>query len=47
MSSTLGHEEAQSYIFKLLTAMHQVGGSDLFISADFPPSIKSQGRCGP
>ena len=43
MSSTLGHEEAQSYIFKLLTAMHQVGGSDLFISADFPPSIKSQG----
>ncbi|KQV51080.1 MULTISPECIES: PilT/PilU family type 4a pilus ATPase [unclassified Duganella] len=43
MSSTLGHEEAQSYIYKLLTAMHQVGGSDLFISADFPPSIKSQG----
>ncbi|UGQ49166.1 PilT/PilU family type 4a pilus ATPase [Massilia endophytica] len=23
--------------------MHQVGGSDLFISSDFPPSIKSQG----
>jgi twitching motility protein PilU len=43
MSSILGHEEAQAYIHKLLKAMHQVGGSDLFISADFPPSIKSQG----
>ena len=47
MSSTLGHEEAQSYIHKLLKAMHQVGGSDLFISADFPPSIKSQGAMRP
>jgi twitching motility protein PilU len=27
--------------------MHQVGGSDLFISADFPPSIKSQGSMKP
>jgi len=43
MSSTLGPEEAQAYLHKLLKAMHQVGGSDLFISADFPPSIKSQG----
>src|SRR5262249_28296528 len=30
-----------------LKAMHQVGGSDLFISADFPPSIKSQGSMRP
>ncbi|MBB3119188.1 PilT/PilU family type 4a pilus ATPase [Pseudoduganella violacea] len=43
MSSIFGHEEAQAYMHKLLKAMHQVGGSDLFISADFPPSIKSQG----
>jgi twitching motility protein PilU len=27
--------------------MHQQGGSDLFISADFPPSIKSQGAMKP
>jgi twitching motility protein PilU len=47
MSSILGHEEALSYIHKLLKAMHQVGGSDLFISADFPPSIKSQGSMRP
>jgi len=44
---TLGHDEAQAYIHKLLKAMHQVGGSDLFISADFPPSIKSQGSMKP
>jgi twitching motility protein PilU len=40
---SLSHDEAQAYIHKLLKAMHQVGGSDLFISSDFPPSIKSQG----
>ena len=28
---------------KLLGAMSQAGGSDLFIAADFPPSMKSQG----
>jgi twitching motility protein PilU len=44
---TLGHDEAQAYIHKLLKAMHQVGGSDLFIAADFPPSIKSQGSMKP
>ncbi len=47
MSSTFGHEEAQSYTHKLLTAMHHMGGSDLFISADFPPSIKAQGVMKP
>ena len=47
MSSTLGHEEAQAYLHKLLKVMHHTGGSDLFISADFPPSIKSQGAMKP
>lgn len=47
MSSTFGHEEAQAYIHKLLKVMHHMGGSDLFISADFPPSIKSQGAMKP
>ena len=43
MSTTFGPAEAQAYIHKLLTVMHHQGGSDLFISADFPPSIKHQG----
>lgn len=41
--STFGPEEARSYMHQLLAAMHKLGGSDLFISADFPPSIKSHG----
>jgi twitching motility protein PilU len=32
---------------KLLTVMQQQGGSDLFISADFPPSMKYQGAMKP
>ena len=32
---------------KLLTAMSQAGGSDLFIATDFPPSMKSQGAMKP
>ena len=32
---------------KLLAAMSQAGGSDLFIAADFPPSMKSQGAMKP
>ncbi|TFW25274.1 PilT/PilU family type 4a pilus ATPase [Duganella callida] len=43
MSSTFGPEEAQAYLHKLLKVMHHSGGSDLFISADFPPSMKAQG----
>ena len=43
MSTTFGPAEAQVYIHKLLTVMHHQGGSDLFISADFPPSMKYQG----
>jgi twitching motility protein PilU len=40
-------EQARSHITKLLTAMSQAGGSDLFISKDFPPSMKSQGMMKP
>src|SRR6201996_842902 len=40
-------EQAKSYIVKLLTAMSAAGGSDLFISKDFPPSIKLQGTMKP
>jgi twitching motility protein PilU len=45
--SSLTEDEAKSHIFKLLTAMSQAGGSDLFISRDFPPSIKLQGAMRP
>src|SRR5580704_7414232 len=41
--TSLSEEEAKAYITKLLTAMSKAGGSDLFVSKDFPPSIKFQG----
>ena len=47
MSTPFGPADAQAYIHKLLTVMHQQGGSDLFISADFPPSMKHQGAMKP
>ncbi|WP_420477326.1 PilT/PilU family type 4a pilus ATPase [Noviherbaspirillum sp. ST9] len=47
MSSTFGLEEARAYMHQLLKVMHQQGGSDLFISADFPPSMKHQGSMKP
>ncbi|MEO7496113.1 MAG: PilT/PilU family type 4a pilus ATPase, partial [Massilia sp.] len=47
MSTTFGPAEAQAYIHKLLTVMHHQGGSDLFVSADFPPSMKHQGSMKP
>ncbi|MFC3461061.1 PilT/PilU family type 4a pilus ATPase [Massilia haematophila] len=47
MSSSFGPADAQAYIHKLLTVMHQQGGSDLFISADFSPSMKHQGAMKP
>ena len=47
MSTTFGPAEALAYIHKLLTVMHHQGGSDLFISADFPPSMKYQGAMKP
>jgi twitching motility protein PilU len=40
-------EQAKTYIVKLLTAMSAAGGSDLFISKDFPPSMKLQGAMKP
>jgi twitching motility protein PilU len=43
----LPEEQAKSYIVKLLTAMSQSGGSDLFVSKDFPPSMKLQGHMRP
>ncbi|BAL23076.1 PilT/PilU family type 4a pilus ATPase [Azoarcus sp. KH32C] len=43
MSSGLSNEDARNYMHKLLKAMHQMGGSDLFISVDFPPSMKAHG----
>ncbi len=47
MSTALTEEQARTYMHKLLTAMSQAGGSDLFISADFPPSMKSHGSMQP
>src|SRR5512139_888839 len=47
MSSGLTDQQAYEYIIKLLTAMSKAGGSDLFISNDFPPSMKSHGEMKP
>ena len=44
---SLTEEQARSYITKLLTAMSKAGGSDLFVSKDFPPAIKMQGAMQP
>ena len=43
----LSEEQARTYITKLLTAMSSAGGSDLFISKDFPPAMKLQGALQP
>jgi twitching motility protein PilU len=40
----LSDEQAKAYMTKLLTAMTKMGGSDLFISKDFAPSMKAQGK---
>ncbi|HZZ92378.1 MAG TPA: PilT/PilU family type 4a pilus ATPase [Usitatibacter sp.] len=40
-------EQAQAYMHKLLAAMSQQGGSDLFIAHDFPPSMKAHGTMQP
>ena len=45
--SVLTEDQARAYMHKLLTAMSQAGGSDLFIAADFPPSMKFQGAMQP
>ncbi|MEW5903385.1 MAG: PilT/PilU family type 4a pilus ATPase [Pseudomonadota bacterium] len=43
----LTDQQAYEYIIKLLTAMSRAGGSDLFISNDFPPSMKTHGEMTP
>jgi twitching motility protein PilU len=43
----LSEEQAKSYMVKLLGAMTRAGGSDLFVSKDFPPSMKIQGKMQP
>ena len=45
--SSLTEEQARAYMHKLLAAMRQAGGSDLFISHDFPPSMKANGSMQP
>jgi twitching motility protein PilU len=42
--STLPEDQAKAYMVKLLTAMSRAGGSDLFISADFAPTMKAHGK---
>jgi twitching motility protein PilU len=45
--ATLTEEQAKGFLHKLLGAMTKAGGSDLFISNDFPPSLKLQGKMQP
>jgi len=45
--AVLTEEQANAYMTKLLTAMVQAGGSDLFIANDFPPAIKANGTMQP
>ena len=45
--STLTEDQARTYMHKLLAAMSQAGGSDLFIANDFPPSMKANGSMQP
>jgi twitching motility protein PilU len=43
----ISEEQARAYMTKLLTAMSRAGGSDLFISNGFPPSMKTHGTIRP
>jgi twitching motility protein PilU len=45
--STFTEEQARAYMHKLLAAMSQAGGSDLFIANDYPPSMKAHGSMTP
>lgn len=47
MSNTQTPEDIRQYMNKMLAKMQEIGGSDLFISVDFPPSIKYQGSMKP
>jgi twitching motility protein PilU len=40
-------DQARAWMHKLLAAMVQAGGSDLFVAADFPPSMKANGAMQP
>ena len=44
---SLTEPQAKAHITKLLTAMSKAGGSDLFVSANFPPSMKLRGTMRP
>lgn len=41
--SMLSEDQARAYMHRLLTAMAQTGGSDLFISVGSPPTMKAHG----
>ena len=45
--ATLTEEQGKAYMHKLLASMSQASGSDLFIAADFPPSMKAHGTMMP
>ncbi len=45
--SVLNEEQARAYMHKLLAGMSAQNGSDLFIAADFPPSMKANGTMQP
>jgi twitching motility protein PilU len=45
--SNFTEEQARAYMHKLLAAMSQAGGSDLFIAHDYPPSMKAHGNMQP
>jgi twitching motility protein PilU len=45
--SQLTEEQARACMHKLLTAMSEASGSDLFIASDFPPSMKAHGEIRP
>jgi len=45
--SNISEEQARAHMHKLLAAMKGAGGSDLFIAADFPPSMKAHGQMQP
>ena len=44
---SLSEEQAKAYIHKLLAAMSKAGGSELVVSMEFPPAMKSQGTLQP
>jgi twitching motility protein PilU len=45
--SNASEDQARAHMHKLLAAMKAAGGSDLFIAADFPPSMKAHGQMQP